>query len=62
VETVYIFCGSREGVHPFCVEAAQHMGKILARRRLELVYGGGQVGLMEPWPTRRSKRAAKSLA
>ena len=48
METVYIFCGSREGVHPSCVDAAQRMGKGLARRRLELVYAGGQVGLMEP--------------
>ncbi len=48
METVYIFCDSREGVHPSCIEAAQRMGKILARRRLELVYAGGQVGLMQP--------------
>ncbi len=46
METVCVFCGSREGSRPSYVEAARRMGTTLARRGLGLVYGGGQVGLM----------------
>lgn len=46
METVCVFCGSREGSRPSYAEAARRMGKALARRGLGLVYGGGQVGLM----------------
>ena len=41
-----IFCGSGHGAHPAYAEAAKHAGAELARRRIELVYGGGNVGLM----------------
>jgi uncharacterized protein (TIGR00730 family) len=46
VQTVCVFCGSREGSSPSYVEAARCMGKTLARRGLGMVYGGGRVGLM----------------
>ncbi len=46
MQTVCVFCGSREGSRPSYVEAARLMGKTLAQRGLEMVYGGGQVGLM----------------
>jgi uncharacterized protein (TIGR00730 family) len=41
-----VFGGSREGVLPAYLEAAKALGSELARRRIGLVYGGGQVGLM----------------
>ncbi len=41
-----VFCGSRSGTHRFYEEAAQTVGRLLCRRGVELVYGGGNVGLM----------------
>ena len=41
-----VFCGSSHGGNPAYAEAAKAVGNELARRRIELVYGGGNVGLM----------------
>ena len=41
-----MFCGSRSGTHRLYQEAAQTVGRLLGRRGVELVYGGGNVGLM----------------
>jgi uncharacterized protein (TIGR00730 family) len=46
LETVCVFCGSREGSRPAYAEAARRTGREIARRGLGLVYGGGRVGLM----------------
>jgi uncharacterized protein (TIGR00730 family) len=46
METVCVFCGSRDGVRASYKALAQRMGSTLASRGLGLVYGGGQVGLM----------------
>lgn len=43
---VCVFCGSNVGVRPVYAEAARQMGELLARRRITLVYGAGNVGLM----------------
>jgi len=43
---VCVFCGSSSGANPHYTAMAQHVGAILARRELTLVYGGGNVGLM----------------
>jgi len=43
---VCVFCGSSPGAHPDYAEAARAMGRLLAERKLALVYGGGNVGLM----------------
>jgi uncharacterized protein (TIGR00730 family) len=43
---VCVFCGSSVGVKPAYQDAARAMGKLLARRGIGLVYGGGAVGLM----------------
>jgi len=43
---VCVFCGSRPGEGTSYVEAARSMGAELAARGIELVYGGGAVGLM----------------
>jgi uncharacterized protein (TIGR00730 family) len=43
---VCVFCGSNPGGHPDYVEAARATGRALAARGVELVYGGGNVGLM----------------
>jgi uncharacterized protein (TIGR00730 family) len=41
-----VFCGSNVGIRPVYEEAAQRLGRLLVRRGIELVYGGGNVGLM----------------
>jgi uncharacterized protein (TIGR00730 family) len=41
-----VFCGSSSGVHPSYAQAAQTVARLLCRRGIELVYGGGNVGLM----------------
>ena len=46
METVCVFCGSRDGARASYKVLAQRMGSMLARRGLKLVYGGGRVGLM----------------
>ena len=41
-----VFCGSSPGDSPAFAGAAAALGKALAERRITLVYGGGNVGLM----------------
>lgn len=43
---VCVFCGSSEGVRPQYREAALALGRAIAARGDELVYGGSKVGLM----------------
>jgi uncharacterized protein (TIGR00730 family) len=40
------FCGSNMGTNVAYRDAAVALGRLLAARRIELVYGGGNVGLM----------------
>jgi uncharacterized protein (TIGR00730 family) len=41
-----VFCGASAGHAPAYVDVARTLGQLLARRGIELVYGGGNVGLM----------------
>jgi uncharacterized protein (TIGR00730 family) len=41
-----VFCGSSAGHDPRYRAAAEAVGRTLARRGIELVYGGGNIGLM----------------
>jgi uncharacterized protein (TIGR00730 family) len=41
-----VFCGSSNGRNPAFAEAARALGANLASRDIEVVYGGGNVGLM----------------
>lgn len=43
---ICVFCGSSRGRSPSFAEAAMRLGVALADEGLELVYGGGNVGLM----------------
>jgi uncharacterized protein (TIGR00730 family) len=43
---VCVFCGSSSGARPEYAEVAAGFGRALAARGIELVYGGGCVGLM----------------
>jgi hypothetical protein len=44
--SVAVYCGSNLGGDPAYAAAATSLGRLLARRGIRLVYGGGQVGLM----------------
>ncbi len=46
LSSVCVFCGSSFGNDPVCREAATATGRILAQAGLEVIYGGGRVGLM----------------
>lgn len=41
-----VFCGSRSGVRPEYAQLARVLGRRMAEQRIELVFGGGKVGLM----------------
>ncbi|XP_031273778.1 cytokinin riboside 5'-monophosphate phosphoribohydrolase LOG1-like [Pistacia vera] len=43
---ICVFCGSRAGYKSSFSEAALELGKELVERNIDLVYGGGSVGLM----------------
>ncbi|MGE5271435.1 MAG: TIGR00730 family Rossman fold protein [Thiohalocapsa sp.] len=46
IRRLCVYCGSAVGVDPRHREAARMLGAGLAERGIELVYGGGRVGLM----------------
>jgi uncharacterized protein (TIGR00730 family) len=46
IDSVAVFCGSREGVNPVYKQHAAELGKLIAVLNLKLVYGGGKKGLM----------------
>ncbi|MEM7166741.1 MAG: TIGR00730 family Rossman fold protein [Planctomycetota bacterium] len=46
MKRVCVFCGANPGSNPAYVEAASALGAGIAERGLELVYGGGSVGMM----------------
>lgn len=43
---ICVFCGSSQGKKPSYQEAAIELGKELVSRNIDLVYGGGSIGLM----------------
>ncbi|MDQ3019575.1 MAG: TIGR00730 family Rossman fold protein [Bacteroidota bacterium] len=46
MKRICVFCGSNSGNGVNHLLSAQKLGKILAEENLELVYGGGNVGIM----------------
>ncbi len=46
MKRICVFCGASPGNDPRHSEAARALGQAIAARGLELVYGGGSVGLM----------------
>lgn len=46
IQRLCVFCGSSSGTDPVYRQAAQTLGAVLVARGIELVYGGGHVGLM----------------
>jgi uncharacterized protein (TIGR00730 family) len=46
IASIACFCGARDGAQPHFRDAARALGGELARRELQLVYGGGALGMM----------------
>ena len=46
MKRICVFCGSSPGSRPKYLRAAHELGNALVRRNIELVYGGGRVGMM----------------
>ena len=46
MKRIAVYCGSHAGARPEYAAAAQALGALLAREKIELVYGGGRIGLM----------------
>src|SRR5262245_37784536 len=45
MERLCVFCGSSPGNDPAYAASAAQLGRVLAKRGIGLVYGGGRVGL-----------------
>ena len=46
MKRICVFCGSNSGNNPIYLETAKKLGLFLAEKEIELVFGGGRVGLM----------------
>lgn len=46
MKRICVFCGSSKGKNNIYVDYARELGILLAREKIELIYGGGSVGLM----------------
>jgi uncharacterized protein (TIGR00730 family) len=46
IRNIYVFGGSSPGKEKEFLESANHLGQVLAERKIHLVYGGGNLGLM----------------
>lgn len=46
MQSICVFCGSNAGNQPIYRAEAEKLGRLLAERRIELIYGGGNIGLM----------------
>jgi uncharacterized protein (TIGR00730 family) len=46
LQRICVFCGSSSGTGEIYLQAAREVGRLLCERDIELVYGGGRVGLM----------------
>jgi uncharacterized protein (TIGR00730 family) len=46
LQRICVFCGSSSGTGETYLLAAREVGRLLCERGIELVYGGGRVGLM----------------
>lgn len=46
MKRICVFCGSNAGHNPLYRSEAEKVGRLLAARNIELVYGAGNIGLM----------------
>lgn len=46
MKSIAVYCGANKGNQPYFEEAARALGRLLASEGIQVVYGGGSVGLM----------------
>ncbi|HEY5771037.1 MAG TPA: TIGR00730 family Rossman fold protein [Chitinophagaceae bacterium] len=46
INSLAVFCGSKNGNNPVYTEHAKEVGKLLAKNNITLIYGGGGTGIM----------------
>jgi uncharacterized protein (TIGR00730 family) len=46
IKRLAVYCGSATGTDPLFADAARDLGRVMVDRGLELIYGGGRLGLM----------------
>lgn len=46
INALAVFCGSKPGNNPLFEEQARHLGYLLAEKKITLIYGGGNKGMM----------------
>ena len=47
MKNISIFCGAHEGKNPEYVNAAKSVAELIAKKGINVVFGGGNVGLMK---------------
>jgi uncharacterized protein (TIGR00730 family) len=46
INSLAVFCGSKNGNNPLYIQHAAELGKILAKNNITIIYGGGNTGIM----------------
>ena len=46
ISSLAVFCGSKNGNNPVYINHAKELGKLLAKKNITLIYGGGSTGIM----------------
>ena len=47
IQNISVFCGAHEGNNPIYAEEAKNIAEIIAKKGINVVFGGGDVGLMK---------------
>lgn len=46
IQSLAVFCGSKNGNNPLFTQHAEQLGKLMAEDNVKLIYGGGSAGIM----------------
>ena len=46
IQSLAVFCGSKNGNNSLYTEHAAQLGKLMAENNIRLIYGGGSAGIM----------------
>lgn len=46
MDSICVYCGSSDDIHPDYKQAGRLMGRVLAENGIRLIYGGGKTGIM----------------
>ena len=46
INSLAVFCGSKNGNNPVYINHAKELGNLLAKKNITLIYGGGSTGIM----------------